>query len=37
MTVDDIFEQGLHQFILVFTNRSAAIGNAIAEDYRFLA
>ena len=37
VTVDDIFEQGLHEFLSDFTRRNAAIGNAIADDYRFLA
>ena len=37
VTVDDIFEQGLHEFLSDFTSRNAAIGNAIADDYRFLA
>ena len=37
MSVDEVFEQGLHQFLIDFMNRNAAIGNAIAEDYRFLA
>lgn len=37
LTVDEIFEQGLHEFLLDFLARNAAIGDAIAEDYRFLA
>ena len=36
-TCEDIFEQGLHQFLVEFTRRNAAIAHAIAEDYRFLA
>ena len=34
-TVEDIFEQGLHEFLIDFKNRNAAIAFAIAEDYRF--
>ena len=37
LSVDDIFEQGLHEFLVDFMARNAAIGQAIAEDYRFLA
>ncbi|QFT78449.1 alpha-E domain-containing protein [Erythrobacter sp. THAF29] len=37
LTVDEIFEQGLHEFLLDFMARNVAIGDAIAEDYRFLA
>ncbi len=37
LTVEQIFEQGLHEFLTDFTARSVAISNAIAEDYRFLA
>ncbi|KWV90737.1 alpha-E domain-containing protein [Erythrobacter sp. YT30] len=37
LTVDDIFDRGLHEFLVDFMNRNAAIGDAIAEDYRFLA
>jgi uncharacterized alpha-E superfamily protein len=37
ITVDDIFEAGLHEFLTDFMARNAAIGEAIAEDYRFLA
>lgn len=36
-TVEDVFEQGLHEFLIEFTRRNAAIGNAIAHDYRFHA
>jgi len=36
-SVEDIFEQGLHEFLVDFMARNAAIGKAIAEDYRFLA
>ncbi|WP_086616814.1 alpha-E domain-containing protein [Erythrobacter tepidarius] len=37
LTVDQIFEQGLHEFLVDFLARNAAIAEAIAEDYRFLA
>lgn len=36
-TTDEIFEQGLHEFLIDYMNRNAAIGQAIGEDYRFLA
>lgn len=37
ITADEIFEQGLHEFLVDFTARNSAIAEAIAEDYRFLA
>ncbi|MEL7197675.1 MAG: alpha-E domain-containing protein [Pseudomonadota bacterium] len=37
MSADDIFERGLHEFLVGFINRNAAIADAIAEEYRFLA
>ncbi len=37
LTVDQIFEQGLHEFLVDFLARNAAIARAIAEDYRFHA
>ncbi|QDH36141.1 alpha-E domain-containing protein [Porphyrobacter sp. YT40] len=37
LTVDQIFEAGLHEFLIDFLARNAAIGRAIAEDYRFHA
>ena len=37
LNVDQIFEQGLHEFLVDFLARNAAISQAIAEDYRFLA
>jgi len=37
LTVDQMFEQGLHEFLLDFLARNAAIARAIAEDYRFHA
>ncbi|WP_209348168.1 alpha-E domain-containing protein [Pontixanthobacter sp. CEM42] len=36
-TIDDIFDTGLHQFLIDFSNRNNAIAAAIAEDYRFIA
>jgi len=36
LTVDEIFEQGLHEFLSGFMARNAAISRAIAADYRFL-
>jgi uncharacterized alpha-E superfamily protein len=35
--VDQIFDQGLHEFLIDFLSRNAAISQAIAEDYRFHA
>jgi len=37
LTVDQIFDQGLHQFLSDFRARNGAIAHAIGEDYRFLA
>ncbi|WP_108788091.1 alpha-E domain-containing protein [Erythrobacter sp. Alg231-14] len=37
VTVDQIFEIGLHQFLIDYTARNAAIAEAIGEDYRFLS
>ncbi|WP_394270212.1 alpha-E domain-containing protein [Qipengyuania sp.] len=37
LTIDEIFDQGLHQFLLAFTNANGAIADAIATDYRFLS
>lgn len=37
LTVDAIFDQGLHQFLIDFMATNAAIARAIGEDYRFLA
>ncbi|WP_379545957.1 alpha-E domain-containing protein [Qipengyuania sp. DSG2-2] len=36
-TVEDVFEMGLHQFLVDTMNTNAAIAHAIAEDYRFHA
>ena len=37
LTIDDIFDQGLHEFLVNFTADNAAIADAIAADYRFLS
>lgn len=37
LSVDQIFEQGLHEFLIDFLARNASISQAIAEDYRFRA
>ncbi|MCX9148474.1 alpha-E domain-containing protein [Erythrobacter sp. WG] len=37
LTVDTIFEAGLHEFLVDFLARNNAIARAIAEDYRFHA
>jgi len=37
LSIDQIFEGGLHEFLLEFLARNAAIAHAIAEDYRFHA
>ena len=37
LTVDQIFEPGLHEFLIDFLARNNAIARAIAEDYRFHA
>ncbi len=36
-SADDIFDMGLHEFLIDYISRNAAIGEAIGEDYRFLA
>ncbi len=35
LTVDEVFDMGLHRFLIEFMTSNAAIANAIAEDYRF--
>ncbi|APE28165.1 alpha-E domain-containing protein [Aurantiacibacter gangjinensis] len=35
-SVDDIFDQGLHQFIQEFLSGNQQLASAIADDYRFL-
>jgi uncharacterized alpha-E superfamily protein len=37
LNVDQIFEAGLHEFLVDFLARNAAIAQAIAQDYRFHA
>jgi uncharacterized alpha-E superfamily protein len=37
LTIDEVFEQGLHEFLTGFINCNSAIAAAIGEDYRFLA
>ena len=36
-TIDDIFDQGLHQFLSEFIADTRALSGAIAQDYRFNA
>lgn len=36
-TIEDIFDQGLHQFLLEFIGNNQTLANAITEDYRFIA
>ena len=36
-TIEDIFDQGLHQFLIEFINSNQQLANAITEDYRFVA
>ena len=35
LAIEDIFETGLHEFLVDFVGRNRALANAIAEDYRF--
>ena len=37
LSIDEIFDQGLHEFIGEFRASNAAIANAITRDYRFLS
>lgn len=37
ISIDEVFDMGLHEFLMEFMNRNAALANAIAEDYRFLS
>ena len=37
LSVEAIFDQGLHEFLIDFMARNSAIAQAIGEDYRFLA
>ena len=34
-SVEDIFNQGLHQFLIEFIGANQALAGAIAQDYRF--
>ena len=34
-SIEDVFEEGLHDFLVKFTSNNAAIAAAIAQDYRF--
>ena len=34
-TIEDIFEQGLHEYLQLVISKTIDIGNAIAADYRF--
>ncbi|WP_120717664.1 alpha-E domain-containing protein [Tsuneonella amylolytica] len=36
LTIEQIFDQGLHEFLTGFTRANAEIARAIADDYRFL-
>ncbi|MHA6333029.1 alpha-E domain-containing protein [Qipengyuania sp. CAU 1752] len=36
LTVEDIFDQGLHQFLVDFKQSNIRIAEAIGQDYRFL-
>jgi len=36
-SVEDVFNQGLHQFLVEFIADNAKLAGAIAEDYRFIA
>ena len=35
LTIEDVFEEGLHQFLQDFQRRNAALGLQIEQDYRF--
>jgi uncharacterized alpha-E superfamily protein len=37
LTIDGVFEKGLHEFLNDFLSNNAAISAAIAQDYRFAA
>lgn len=36
-TIENIFDQGLHEFLIEFIRHNHTIASAIAEDYRFIA
>jgi len=35
MSIEDVFEEGLHQFLQDFLTRNAALGHQIEQDFRF--
>jgi len=35
-TIDDVFDMGMHEFLVAFTAENQAIAVAIADDYRFV-
>jgi uncharacterized alpha-E superfamily protein len=35
LTIDRVFEQGLHEFLTQFMRGNADIARAISDDYRF--
>jgi uncharacterized alpha-E superfamily protein len=35
LTIEDVFEEGLHQFLQDFLKRNAALGHQIEQDFRF--
>jgi uncharacterized alpha-E superfamily protein len=37
LTIDEIFDMGLHEFLVDFMNSNAGIAEAIVDDYRFIA
>lgn len=37
LSIEDIFDMGLHEFLLEFMAANTAIAAAVAEDYRFLS
>lgn len=36
-TIEEIFDRGLHQFLVEFIGRNQAVASAIAQQYRFIA
>lgn len=34
-SIDEIFESGLHEFLMRFVNRNTALARQIEKDYRF--
>ncbi|MBD3728881.1 MAG: alpha-E domain-containing protein [Sphingomonadales bacterium] len=37
LTIDEIYDVGLHEFLVDFMGRNSAIASAIADDYRFMS